>query len=320
MLHRSLLLLTLSWSVVAAEESVRIATWQGDRAGAFAFTFDDGQREQAAVAAPLLDALGLKATFVINPGKTATGSEGWFGSWDQWRALSKNGHEIGNHSMTHPNFTQVKEEVLEGEIVGAQQLIEKEIGQPCVTFCYPFNAESDAARVIVKRTHAVSTSGERKAYGGPDFTAAKANAWVDEAIAKKSLVIAMIHGIDSGYLPFSGRAVFKDHLDYVKAKESQVWVAPIGVIRRYEQERMVAKLEITGGATIAGAKKVTFTLSCPLEPRIFSVPLTVVIASGAAKVVTAKREGGGEVTATVQDGVILCDVAPGKGAVTVTWK
>ena len=318
MFNRPLLLFTLSCSAVAfaAEaDAVRIALWQGDRAGAFAFTFDDGQREQAALAGPMLDALGLKATFVINPGKTAPGPDGWYGSWDQWRALSKNGHEIGNHSMTHPNFTQVKEDVLEAEIVGAQKLIEKEIGQPCVTFCYPFNAESDAARVIVKRTHAVSTSGERKAYGGPDFTAAKANAWVDEAIANKSVVVAMIHGIDSGYLPFAGRAIFKDHLDYVKSKEAQVWVAPIGVIRRYEQERTTAKIEAK-----PGAKKVTFTLSCPLEPTIYSVPLTVVIASGPAKSVSAKRDGGGEVKATAHGDVILCDAAPGKGAVTVTWK
>lgn len=315
---RSLLLLALSCSTFAAEaDGVRIATWQGDRAGAFAFTFDDGQREQAAIAGPMLDALGLKATFVINPGKTATGPDGWFASWDQWRALAKNGHEIGNHSMTHPNFTDAKvtPEVLETEIVAAQKLIEKEIGQPCITFCYPFNAESETARAIVKRTHAVSTSGERKAYGGPDFTAAKANAWVDEAIAKKTQIVAMIHGIDSGYLPFAGRQIFKDHLDYVKSKEAQLWVAPVGVIRRYEQERAAAKLEGKGGA-----KKATFTLTCPLEPTIYDVPLTVVIASGAAKAVSAKREGGGEVKCTAQGEVILCEVAPGKGAVTVTWK
>lgn len=302
----------------AADDAVRIAKWQGDRAGAFALTFDDGQREQVALAGPMLDALGLKATFVINPGKTpAKTGENWFGSWDEWRALAKNGHEIGNHSMTHPNFTMLPEGKLEEEIITAQKRIEQELGQPCITFCYPFNAETPASREMVKRSHAVSTSGERKAYGGPQFTADKANTWVDEAIAKKDLVVAMIHGIDTGYLPFTGRAVLKDHLDYLKSKEAQVWIAPIGVIGRYRQQRDATKLELHGGAQL-----VKFTLTCPLDPKTYNVPLTVVIVCGATpKAPVAKREGGSEpIPVSVHGDAIHCEVVPGAGQVTVTWK
>lgn len=303
-----------SYSVTAAEDAVRIAKWQGDRAGAFAFTFDDGQREQAAIAAPMLDALGLKATFVINPGKTPQAGESWFGTWEQWRALAKNGHEIGNHAMTHENLSKASDEVLQREVVEAKALIEKEMALPCYTFVYPFNAEGDAARALVKKTHPVWSSGERKAYGGPQFTAAKANAWIDEAIAQKSLVIAMIHGIDTGYLPFAGRAIFKDHLDYVKSKEAQLWVAPLGTIKRYDAEREAAKLDVQ-----SGTKKAVITLTCALDPAIYHVPLTVVIASGAAKTVTAKRTGG-EAIATISGDHILCEIVPGAGPVTVTWK
>jgi peptidoglycan/xylan/chitin deacetylase (PgdA/CDA1 family) len=302
----------------AADEAPRIAKWQGDRAGAFALTFDDGQREQVVLAAPMLDALGLKATFVINPGKTpATAGEAWFASWDEWRALAKNGHEIGNHSLTHQNFTTLAADKLEEEIVTAQQRIEQEIGKPCITFCYPFNAETPAARVVVRRTHAVSTSGERKAYGGPQFAAAKANAWVDEAIAKRDLVIAMIHGIDTGYLPFAGRAVLKDHLEYLKSREAEVWIAPIGTIGRYRQEREAAVLDAK-----AGDHQATFTLACPLEPRVYAIPLTVVIAGGAApQAPAARREGASEPLAvSVHGDAIHCEVVPGPGVVTVTWK
>lgn len=303
-----------SVSFAAAEDAVRIAKWQGDRAGAFAFTFDDGQREQAAIAAPMLDALGLKATFVINPGKTPQQGESWFGTWEQWRALAKNGHEIGNHAMTHENLSKANDEVLQREVVDAKALIEKEMSLPCHTFIYPFNAEGDAARALVRKTHPVWSSGERKAYGGPQFTAAKANAWIDEAIAQKSLVIAMIHGIDTGYLPFAGRAIFKDHLDYVKSKAAQVWVAPLGTIKRYAAERDAAKLDVQ-----ASAKKAVIALTCTLDATIYNVPLTVVIASGGAKSVSAKRAGG-DVTATVSGDHILCEIVPGADPVTVTWK
>jgi hypothetical protein len=217
--------------------------------------------------------------------------------------------------MTHENLSKATDEVLQREVVDAKALIEKEMGLPCYTFVYPFNAEGDAARALVKKTHPVWSSGERKAYGGPNFTAAKANAWIDEAIEKKSLLIAMIHGIDTGYLPFTGRAIFKDHLDYVKSKDAQVWVAPLGTIKRYEAERDVAKLEIYGGVKMA-----KFTLTCPLDAAIYNVPLTVVIASGAVKSVNAKREGGGEVAATISSATIQCEVVPGQGMVTVTWK
>lgn len=314
-----LLALLSSPSVVqAADEAVRIAAWQGDRAGAYALTFDDGQREQVTLAGPMLDALGLKATFVINPGKTpAQTGETWNASWDEWRAMAKNGHEIGNHSMTHTNFAQVKDEGLEEEIVTAQKRIEQELGQPCITFCYPFNAETPASRAVVKRTHAVATDTKRKAYGGKDFTAAKANAWVDEAITRKELVVAMIHGIDTGYLPFTGRAVFKDHLDYLTSKEAELWIAPLGVIGRYQQQRAVAKLEAK-----SGAHQAVFTLTCPLDAKTYHIPLTVVIACGAApKTPLAKRDGASEaVPVSIHGDAIHCEVVPGPGPVTVSWK
>lgn len=300
----------------AAEDPVRIATWSGDRHAAVAFTFDDGYREHVGIAAPMLDALGLKATFAINPGKTSATSDFGSGTWEQWRTLAKNGHEIANHSMTHPNFSQVTDAVvLEREIVGAKDLIEKELGQRCFTFVYPFNTETDAARALVKKSHQAWTGGERKAYGGPAFTAAKANAWVDEAITKKSLMIAMIHGIDGGYLPFAGRAIFKEHLDYVKSKEAQLWIAPLGTIKRYVAEREATSLTVK-----SAANQVVISLTSTLEPTIYSVPLTVVITCGKAKTLSAKRAGSGEVVASLTDGRILCEIIPGPGAVTVTWK
>lgn len=315
-------LLPLTWLVLLgcpqcpAQDSARVATWSGDRAGAFAFTFDDGYRQHVTIAAPMLDALGLKATFAINPGKTSANGNTGNGTWDDWRALARGGHEIANHSMTHPNLSQVADAAtLEQEIVGAQAIIEKQLGQPCSTFVYPFNAESAAARALVRKSHSAWTGGERKAYGGPDFTTAKANAWIDEAIAQRSLIVAMIHGIDGGYLPFANRAVLKDHLDYAKAHEAQVWIAPLGVIRRYAAEREVATLAVKGGPGTA-----VISLTTTLDATAYAVPLTVVIASGAAMTVSARRAGGGAIPARIVGDHLLCDVVPGPGAVTVSWK
>ncbi len=66
----------------------------GARAGV-SLTYDDGAESQLTYAVPALDALGLKGTFFL------TGD-----SFDEklpdWEKVAAEGHEIGDHSLTHP--------------------------------------------------------------------------------------------------------------------------------------------------------------------------------------------------------------------------
>ena len=78
--------------------------WHG-KPGAVSLTFDDGMDSQREVALPLLEELGLRATFYVNP----TGREddpnidvSWRDGLERWREASSSGHEIGNHSLLHP--------------------------------------------------------------------------------------------------------------------------------------------------------------------------------------------------------------------------
>src|ERR671939_2070439 len=75
--------------------------WPRECRGAVSLTFDDGMRSQLETAIPLLDEHGLQATFYLNPprdGDEAT----WREKLAPWRAAAGRGHEIGNHSLTHP--------------------------------------------------------------------------------------------------------------------------------------------------------------------------------------------------------------------------
>jgi hypothetical protein len=128
----------------------------------------------------------------------------------------------------------------------------------------------------------------------------------------------MIHGIDSGYLPFAGRKIFQDHLSYLASKKAQVWIAPLGTIGRYQQQREKAKLIIASQTTAA----VTLTLTCTLDPAIFNVPLTVVIPTATtAKNVTVHSDGKSLILpTTIRDQAILCDIVPGTPPVTVSWE
>jgi len=102
-------------------------------------TFDDGserKRSQYELAAPLLAKLGVKATFYVCP----VGIK----DWKPWLELDENGHELGSHTMTHPNLRAMAagepfhRSFLDFEIAGSKKAIEDKTGRECETFAYPY--------------------------------------------------------------------------------------------------------------------------------------------------------------------------------------
>src|SRR5882724_5237863 len=83
--------------------------WPGDAAAAFSFTFDDARLTQVDNGLDLLDRLGLRATFYVSPANFRQRVDGW-------RRAVAVGHEIGNHTRSHPcsgNFDWVGDNHLE---------------------------------------------------------------------------------------------------------------------------------------------------------------------------------------------------------------
>lgn len=58
--------------------------------------------------------------------------------------IHRRGHEIGNHSSTHPNMTKLSAEAMEKELKGAQDSIEKIIGERPTVFRPPFGAYNNS--------------------------------------------------------------------------------------------------------------------------------------------------------------------------------
>ena len=69
--------------------------WPGGARAAVSLTYDDGYDSQLANVAPLLDDLGFKATFFLTVQNIDARVADWI-------TLSKMGHEIGDHTLTHP--------------------------------------------------------------------------------------------------------------------------------------------------------------------------------------------------------------------------
>ncbi|HOJ32238.1 MAG TPA: polysaccharide deacetylase family protein [Candidatus Hydrogenedentes bacterium] len=116
-------------------------SWPEGIRAAVSLTFDDGRRSQWQYGVPLLNDFGVKATFYVLPKALEENLE-------RWQAVCARGHEIGNHSLTHPcsgNFPFAQKNPLEEyslemmakELDEASQRLAKSLGTFPESFAYP---------------------------------------------------------------------------------------------------------------------------------------------------------------------------------------
>jgi peptidoglycan/xylan/chitin deacetylase (PgdA/CDA1 family) len=110
----------------------------GDRPGMIALTFDDGPDPQWTPA--ILDILkkeNVPATFFI------IGKNGQ--SYPELvRRIVNEGHEIGNHTFSHPNLGELPGPLVDLELNATQRLIESLTGRSTVLFRPPYFGDAEA--------------------------------------------------------------------------------------------------------------------------------------------------------------------------------
>jgi peptidoglycan/xylan/chitin deacetylase (PgdA/CDA1 family) len=115
--------------------------WPDGRKGAVSLTFDDARVSQVDVGIPLLNEHHARATFYVQPQGVRKRLAGW-------KAALAAGHEIGNHSTTHPctgNFAFSRRnaledytlERLERDVSETSLFVSRELGREPVGFAYP---------------------------------------------------------------------------------------------------------------------------------------------------------------------------------------
>ena len=122
-------------------ESARPFQWPDGKRMALSLSFDDGRLSQIDTGLALLRRHGVKVTFFLQGNRIGQRLEGW-------RQAVADGHEIGNHSMTHPctgNYEFSRNNVLEDyslsrmqkELDSANAEISSLLGVKPKTFAYP---------------------------------------------------------------------------------------------------------------------------------------------------------------------------------------
>ena len=109
-----------------------------------ALTFDDGLADDLHVTAPLLEELGIRASFYVCPGlwggqhASIEGSTGRLLDRAEARELSERGMELGSHAMTHPDLRKLDDRELNDELARSKAEIEDLTGRACRVLAYPF--------------------------------------------------------------------------------------------------------------------------------------------------------------------------------------
>jgi len=123
-------------------------------------TFDDGAERKASqhkVGAPILERHGVKATFYVCPAGIK--------DWSPWLELSRGGHEIGSHTMTHVDLLEIsgappmRASFLPFEVVESKKVIEDRTGKECATFAYPYGKHNARVKSLVKKHYAGARAG-----------------------------------------------------------------------------------------------------------------------------------------------------------------
>lgn len=113
-------------------------------------TFDDGLRSTIENALPILEDHDVPATHYLVPGLFGESFEGSrVMDREGVSELVARGHEIGAHTMTHPDLTAVDPGIARREIAESREALAAITGEKPITFAYPYGAFDES---VVRRT------------------------------------------------------------------------------------------------------------------------------------------------------------------------
>ena len=225
--------------------------WQGKKC-AVVITYDDAINQQLDHAVPLLDSLGLKATFYVTGFSTSVQKR-----MDDWKALAANGHELGNHTLFHPCIGGKGREWVSPEYDMSQYTVKRMVDETRMTNLFLQSLDGKA-----KRTFAF-TCGDMKIGDSSfiegmknDFAAARAVrnemhkisevdlynvdcyvvnnhsaedmiGWVKKALETNSLLVILFHGVGGGNALNVDLDAHRQFLQFVKQNEKDIMIAPM---------------------------------------------------------------------------------------------
>ena len=254
-MKNTFLFILLVSSLVSQSQSSQL--WNGKKC-AVVITYDDAIDQHLDNAIPVLDSLGLKATFYV----TAF-SQSMQTRLNDWRKLVIKGHELGNHTLYHPCIGGKGREWVKPDYDLSKYSVQRMIDETKMTnlflqaldgktkrtfaftcgdmkigdssFIKAMKKDFIAARAVRNQMHKLS---EIDLYNVDCYmvngeTAEQMIEWVRKASETNSLLVILFHGVGGGNPLNVSIEAHRGFLQYLKKNEKDLWIAPMLEVAEY---------------------------------------------------------------------------------------
>jgi len=232
-------------------------TWNHKKA-AVVLTYDDALAQHLDNAIPVLDSLGLKATFYLSAYYPAARQR-----MTDWKKAAAKGHELANHTLFHPcvggkgrewvradydlrNYTVQR---MVDEIRMTNVFLESLDGKKKRTFAFPcadtkihdtayfdgLKNDFIAARNVRAEMHTINRIDlyDLDCYMVNGQTAAQMIEWVKKAVETNSLLVILFHGVGGGNPLDVSLPEHRRFLEYLQQNQKDIWIAPMINVAEY---------------------------------------------------------------------------------------
>lgn len=256
-MKRTLIISLVSLTPAAGISAQPVHPWQGKKC-AVVITYDDAINEHLDNAIPVLDSLGLKATFYITAFSTSMQTR-----LNDWKKIATKGHELANHTLYHPCIGGPGRTWLKPEYDMRNYTLQRMIDETKMT-----NVFLHALDGKTKRTFAFTCGdmkiGDSSFINGMknDFVAARAVRnqmhkinevdlynvdcymvngetgtqmieWAKKAMQTNSLLVILFHGVGGGNALNASIPAHREFLQFLKKNETDIWIAPMLNVAEY---------------------------------------------------------------------------------------
>lgn len=251
-MNRSLLVLIAVHVFLLKTSAQFNQPWQGKKC-AVVLTYDDALNVHLDNAIPLLDSLGLKATFYLS---------GYFPGCKErladWKKAAAKGYELANHTLFHPcvgntpgrewvkpdyNMSRYTVQRMVDEIRMNNVLLEALDGKKKRTFAYTcgdmkvgdssfihhLKTDLVAARAVRSQMHRINEVDlyNIDCYAVNGESGDQMIEWVKKAMETNSLLVFLFHGVGGEHSLNVSLPAHRQLLNFLKQHEKDVWVAPM---------------------------------------------------------------------------------------------
>ena len=237
-------------------------SWPDGKTIALSLSFDDARLSQVEGGTALLDEYGIKATFFVVPAQVKERLEGWK------KAVAK-GHEIGNHTLTHPcsgNYPWSRQKALENytlkaiqhEMEASNEEIEKLLGVRPTLFAYPCGhtyvgrgEDTKSFVPVVAKLFFAGRTYRDNISNDPTFCDLSQLTGIDMDEKDFDKILPLIERAKQNghWLILGGHemgesghqttrlSMLRKLLEYARDPANGVWIAPMGIVAEYVNEK-----------------------------------------------------------------------------------